>query len=884
MSGADPNLTRAHSLVESAQGDPAAVRTEAEAIIEATPGSAAAAVGLWARGLAERELGELAVALSSLEQAVSLASELQRSVDAARMRESLAFALFLAGEHQEALHQTELAARHLTGPDAARLRMQQGLIQQRMGDLDAALRSYRHALAGLSRAGDKLGEVRLRLNRSILHSYRWDVSAALSDLERAHQLAKELGQRMLVAGCEHNLGFNEGRRGNVPAALEWFARARESYRAAGVGGGNAAVLEVDHAQLLLDVGLSEEALATAQRAADLLSDAGNEADRSEAVLLAAQAALAADQIETAGRLATEATASFSRQRRGAWRTLAEYVGLQARLAALMSRPDPGDVDSRNLAAAARRAAGALRRHGWQVEALHALTIEARAEIAAGNPRRAQRVLDTAGAARRRGTIDQRMRAWHATALLRMIEGNRQGARRAVRAGLRLLDEQRSSLGATELRASTAAHGRDLAELGVAVALADGRPDQLLEWADRARAGAIRLHPATPPRDRHLAADLTELRRVEQEASEAALSGLPTDQLIRRRAAIEHRIRSRVRQHRGGGEPHTSIRADRIRHYLGHRRLLEYVEHHGHLYAVTADARAYARHDLGPVGDLGELIDRARFDLSRLAHGRGSGAAQEAAERSLADVSRLLQVRILDPIAANEEELVIVPAGRLHGMPWRVLPALARRAFTVAPSAHAWLQAQSRQRRAPAAGILLIAGPDLDHGAREVASIARLYDRATRLSGRNATVDRALEALELTPSAHIVAHGHFRADNPMFSSLQMSDGPLTVYDMERLKRVPQTITLPACDAAVTGLRPGDELLGLAAALVALGVRTLIVPQVPIPDADTPALMRALHRNLLRGLSPSRALAEAVVTADRSSPAARSTAMSFIVMGA
>jgi len=55
------------------------------------------------------------------------------------------------------------------------------------------------------------------------------------------------------------------------------------------------------------------------------------------------------------------------------------------------------------------------------------------------------------------------------------------------------------------------------------------------------------------------------------------------------------------------------------------------------------------------------------------------------------------------------------------------------------------------------------------------------------------------AFERRRLAHVAAHGTFRADNPQFSSLHLADGPLTVYDLERIVRPPEWIVLSACEA-------------------------------------------------------------------------------------
>ena len=68
-------------------------------------------------------------------------------------------------------------------------------------------------------------------------------------------------------------------------------------------------------------------------------------------------------------------------------------------------------------------------------------------------------------------------------------------------------------------------------------------------------------------------------------------------------------------------------------------------------------------------------------------------------------------------------------------------------------------------------------------------------------------------------------------------------------------------LSACDLARLETRPGDELLGFAAALIAMGSRTVIASVVPVPDAATKRLMVALHERLVAGRSPAVALADA-----------------------
>ena len=85
---------------------------------------------------------------------------------------------------------------------------------------------------------------------------------------------------------------------------------------------------------------------------------------------------------------------------------------------------------------------------------------------------------------------------------------------------------------------------------------------------------------------------------------------------------------------------------------------------------------------------------------------------------------------------------------------------------------------------------MVAGPGLAHAAEEVAEVAAHPPRR-RHAGRpdGASVERVKAAIDGADLAHVAAHGTFRSDNPLFSSLHLADGPLTVYDLEALRRAP-----------------------------------------------------------------------------------------------
>lgn len=877
QSPGDPasEVQTALDLAQQAPRDAAAI---ARRVLDSDPDAETAASARWALGLATRELGDVEAARSHLTEAVAVAEVAGSARLAANIRSTLAFTLTLLGANRDALAAMDRAEPHLRGGDAARLRMQRALILQRMGRGDEAMDWYRRALPGLQRAGDRIAEVRLRVNRSALHTYRNELAAATADLEAAIAIAGETGQVMQEGACAHNLGFVRGREGNIPDALECYDRAANAYAAAGVEGGLAAVLAADRAELLLEAGLTGEARDLAVRAVDMLTNGGNAADLAEARLLAARASLADGAPEDARVLAATAARSFRAQRRAQWATLAAYIETQAAFA-LARRADGPDA---GLLTKARAVSSDLADAGWATESLHAATMAARVALSLGKTRTARSILDGAEGARRRGPASARAQAWHATALLRLADANLQGARRAVEAGMRVVDEHRTGMGATELQAHVGVLGEDLAALGVRLALEDGAPATVLRWVDRFRAVTMHQPSVRPPQSAELGRLLAELRLLSRDTSEAILHGGERQRTGAQRATLEARVRE-LSRHQGSAAPGQGQgrSLDDLPGVLGASTLIEYFPRpDGDLGAVVVDGSGASIHRLGPRAGLQRLIDLARFDLHRLAAGRGSAASLDAAMAGLADTGEQLSRLLVDPLPIGDAGVVIVPTGSLHGVPWGALPSLDRQPVTVATSALGWLR--RTEQPADQNGTVFVAGPDLPGGRAEVELLAARR-RARRLTGRNATTGNVLEAIEAAGVVHLAAHGTFRPDNPMFSSLRLADGPLTVYDLEALRRVPRLFVLPACDAAVSGVRAGDELLGLAAALLRLGASTLVAPLVPVPDDATRELMLRFHDRLRNGDAPATALAGAGADLADDDPQAHAVRRSFLVLG-
>ncbi|HEY7147445.1 MAG TPA: CHAT domain-containing protein [Streptosporangiaceae bacterium] len=854
---------------------------------------ATASVAARALGLAALHLQDPDAAIRQLRAAAALGVRAGAGTLAAEARMRLAFVLNVRGRPRQAIREIDAVLRDpggdLDGASLARAQAQRAAILHQLGRLDEALAGYRAALPALRRAGDDVWVKRVLSNRGLVHGQRLEFAAAEADLSEAEQLCRRLDQGLTLAFIQQNLGWVCSRRGDVPRALGYLDQAEQQLRALDSQLG---WVLADRAELLLSAGLVTEAREAAQQAVSEFERERREIALPEMRLLLARAASVTGDHPGALAQARRAAGEFSRQQRPEWAALARFAVLSARLAGGLGGPAG--------LTAAERAADALAAAGWRAAELDARVLAGQLALARGQAGRGLGQLRQAARRRHAGPAALRSRAWHAEALARHASGDLPGAGRAVGAALRVIDEHRATFGATDLRAHAGGHRVQAAELGLRMAIMDGRPGRVLAAAERGRASHLLLPQARPPEDTALAGALAELRSTVAELGKlrsAVPAGRPAAaaRLIQRQVALERWIRDYCRRQEArpalaqlpGPVPARLLARALDDRVLGDQALVEFAELDDVLYAVTLAGGRLRLHQLGPLGPVRQLIDRIPFALRLLARAGTSRDSRAAALALLRDAAGRLDDALLAPLAGPlaGRPLVLVPTGPLHPLPWSTLPSCAGRPVTVTPSAALWFAARTAEpgscRAAPAAPVAVIAGPGLPGALAEAASIAAVHSVAA-LDGPAATVAAALDALDGAGLAHLAAHGRVHPDNPLFSALLLADGPLTAYDLERLPRLPRLVILAACDSGRLVVRAGDELLGLAATLLSHGTNQIIAAVVPVPDAETTPLMVELHRLLAAGQPAAAALARAQQVARDASPAAAAAA-GFVCLG-
>ncbi|MFF8946871.1 CHAT domain-containing protein [Streptomyces sp. NPDC014864] len=826
---------------------PGEALTRAQEVLGGGPPPLHASVAHQVIGIWQRDFGDLRLALRHLRRARDLAARAESADREADVLATLGVALVHAGRTRHGLAAFERGVARGTGHTRARVLYRRAYVWWVLGRHREALDDVRRAIPVLRQADDVIWTARALTLRATVHLALGAVERADADFAAAEALWDTTGQEHDKADAVESRGLAAFRRGDIPAALRLLDEAEERYAELGTP---TFMLSIRRCEVLMAAGLAPEALTEADTAIAALDRIGGQSTRkAELLLAAARAARLADDPHTAIARAAVAVRLFAGQRRAWWETHARLVLIEARVA--IGRR------SGRLVADAAAVAGRLASFGSPAAA-EASLLAGRIALALNWTADAERHLASAARSRNVGPPLARMTGWAAQALRARAAGSGRGVLEACRRGLDVLDDHRMTLGASELRARATAQGAELAALAQQASLASGEPRRLLVWSERWRATVLSAPPTRPPADPALVSALTAFREIAARAEAARREGHPVPALERERRRLEREIRSRTLRLRGGA-PGGGDRMDpgALLERLGDGRLVELAVLDGRVHVLLCGEGRVRRFEAGRLADAVTEAEHVQAGLRRLAHPGGAARLPlvEAAGRRLEEL-------LLGPATRHLGcgPVVVVPPGSLHRVPWALLPSLRERVLSVSPSASSWLRARDTVPP-PGGRQVLVRGPGLATGGAEVPELAGRYGTPTLLEDGEAHAVRVLRELDGAALAHIAAHGTFRADSPLFSSLAMADGPLIVHDFERLDRSPYRIILSCCDTARFASVGADELLGLVTALLPLGTAGVVACSAPVNDAAVVPLMLALHKGIGAGLSLAEALRDA-----------------------
>lgn len=842
---------------------PAAAALVAEARRAGQPQALALALRALAR--AEHARQDNWSALRLLDEACRIARRHGLGETLADLLMSRADAGQVLGRLTAARRDLRAAAALVAGPRALELDFHRAVLLQNSGRLPAAEAIYRRLMS------ESAVSLRHRIlcanNLALIEAEQGRYAAALRHLDRALPGAGQTGPA-LAALVTQSRAWVTVQSGRFAEGLGIFEEAGDIYRSAALPLGEH---YVEYADALMELRLLPEAARAARRAVQEFTGAGISLMAAEAQLRVAQLALLTGDHEAAVTAAAAAIAAFQRQTRPAWRARAVIVAAEAAL----SGGTGGDADLRQARAAARL----LATMGITSAAVQGFLTTGRLARSLGRRRLAAAALARAGSLARGAPVLVRLRGRLALALAADVRQRDREALAHCRRGLSDLARHRGSLPSAELRALASGHGAELGRIGLDVVVRHGSPARVLNWMERSRAAA--LLAVEPPVFGEISADLASLRAVQARMRDAARPDaappggasaragvLPAEQ-----SALEDRIRRATwRAGVAAGASAGPVTTAGLRDRLAGRVLVAYGLRRDDLMAVVIEPRRGRMASLGPVPPAREQLRALLFALRRLTRPRP--APELAAARASADLRiRRLTELLLAPLRLSADaELVIIPPPGLDGVPWA---ALHGGPVCLAPSATFWARTADRGTAAPGSGsagrhVVLVAGPGLPGAIEEVRSLARRYPSAQQITPPDSTADAVAAALAGADLAHLACHGALRADNPMFSSLVLSDGPMTVQELYARGLAPPRLILASCESGSQASYAGNEVLGFVSALLARGTAAVLASAAAVPDVPAVGLMTAVHRHLAGGCTLARALHQARQSQDTDDP--------------
>ncbi|MEM9656396.1 MAG: CHAT domain-containing protein, partial [Actinomycetota bacterium] len=667
-------------------------------------------------------------------------------------------------------------------------------------------------------------------NRGIFQAYEGLYDAARRDLTDARDLAESLGLEFEVAFCEHNLGLAASFVGDLPLAFAMFQLAEQKIRRLS---GSDFESKAGHVRALMVAGLFREAASMAHTAANECDSADFLVDGAEIRLLEATSYLEQSRLTDATVCAEAASQAFRASGSEGMAGAAELTQFAATFRSGES------VDS----AALGMCVELLVRAGRSRDATEAKLLLADVHTADGRLEEAAEILSEVEGDLAEGPTDLRLVAAASKVELQQRTGAIEDAIETATSGLVLLAEQQSLLGGSDLRAGARRHADRLAAAGLSLIVSRDDPELILDWQER-----VGLTTGTPPSVRP---PVSDEMRMALGRYRALGDGNQAE-----RHDLEEQIRSLDRSLRGANLPPLQpLSTERMVQELGPDSALSFSEVDSRLVVTHLSVEGPSTYEADGIETVHRQVRSVRAGL----RSRASGTQGRSTGRLESGFERLGDLLLGGQSSEEPAAMVIVPTSQLFALPWSMLPSLIGRPVSLATSISAWTATTPSSLEGSA---IFVAGPDLDNADNEVGLLAETTGgSSTVLTGSQATVENVLAAIDGASVAHIVAHGTVRTDNPLFSSLRMADGELSVYELSDLDQAPSLVVLSACHVGLPADSPGQELLGMVTGFLNAGTSCVLASTLPVPDnQSTIDLMTRFHRFLGEGMSPAVAWAE------------------------
>ncbi len=858
----------------------------------------ARALALWAQANAHNHLAELEPAASCYQRAAELFEKAGKPLEAARTSIGQMGILARLAQFDQAQNLAKSAkAVFLKYGDVhyqAITDMNLSNLYYQQGQYTEALESGQRATEAFQSLGEILFAAMNQINQASALA-ELDVFLMAERLnEQARPVFEDAGLRATVATVDTNLAILKYARGNYAESFLTFGRARDAFGSLS-DQGNLALTDLEESDLYLSLNLPEEALRLAQRAESSFTAVGMIFELARARANHAVALARLGQGERAALLLEEARGMFINQGNQTW---AAHTDLQ------QAEIEAQQGQSRQAIRLAAEAAVEYEKLGMTTKQVYAHIIAANAW--ADEQAWSQALHELEAARHSMGDLaapwlEQRID----TCLGRVHEGmgERVRAIEHYRKATGRVEEMTAALAAEEHR--TAFVTDKLAPYEALVTLYGvENPEAAFQWAEHAKSRALvdmlsaGIHPHLNVGDGADAHRLERLQVIREELNwlytrvtrgaapgetGAPAAGPDTWDKIQERereaTSLWRDLQSRHAEELSLMRVAPLALAD-VQCNLPERTVLvEYFIARGQVltFVITRHSiKAFQGNT--PVAEILSLMEKLNFQFSKFQYGlryyeRHRAALLAAAQEILAQLGQKLVAPLWQALSSSDA-LIIVPHGPLHALPFQALRLdnhylIETHAISYAPSAavlkFCWDKPVASDTTRPFKGQPLLVGvPDerASHVADEIRALAQLLPEAETLLGESATFEQVSALAPGCGILHLAAHGMFRPEAPLLSSIRLADRWLAVQDIYDLDlNAASLVTLSACETGLGHDAGGDDLVGLVRGFLYAGAASLAVSLWTVDDEAMTHLVVGFYTCWLAGKPKAHALRQA-----------------------
>ena len=839
----------------------------------------------WVRGIADLTKGETEKAINHLDKAAQIFTSLGKPYKAAQTQVSKLYALALLGKYDEAVNCGENALEifEKNGDELAA-----GKIKHNIGNLFYRREIYQKAKTYFFLAHECFSKLKDNNQLAMIENNLAAVYVSENNFREAEKFyksalvrARDIKMLVTEAEIEAHIGNLAMFRGKFDQALNFLELSRQKYETLNMPH-QTAIAELEIAGIYLELNLAEEAFSIYGKVTNELcklkmqgEEARARANFGRVAALLKETKIARKELKKSARL---------------------YVAEKNKIGAAVVKLTQANLELnsqkyKNALKLVKEAENLLENSGNIRHKLTAKWLEGETLRHLGKYETAENLLEkTFAEANKQEQKKIAQISLNSLGKIALQTGDTHKAERYFKKAIELIEMLRAPLPAEEFRMAFLADKLAPFENLARIYLAENKLKQAFFYIEKARARSLaeNLDDVQPTAKvsgklqkklQNLREELNWFYSRLNRAEETEVENLQCEAKLREKQIAD--VIRQIDSTKTGNANLSTFRAKvggqnaelkQLQNLLGKQKaLVEFVNFDGNLSAfVITDKKIRFIADLAKEDEIVALLESLQFQFGALRYGAKilDKFLLELKKRADFYLQKLYE-KLLKPLESfiGKRDLVIVPVGAVHYVPFHALSdgknyVVEMREVVYSPSATVWRKLSAKPTRKLENALLIgFADEQIPFVNREIKTLEKIFKTSKSFMDEKATFSAFTKNAPQFDVLHLACHGQFRPENPLFSSLHLADGFITVRDICSNKLKAEVVTLSACETGLNKIFAGDEILGLARGFLSAGASSLILSLWTVNDEATTALMKKFYTEMQNGESVSAALRKA-----------------------